>query len=227
MITTIAPVCRKCVTMKKSGKKTCCGRGGAWFKKCGNSRNTKLEHTWYEGIRACKARGGQYKVAMGLQLKASKPDSRDFSNNVDTILNPKAVIAAGDTFAPTSTSMPTPIPEMTPIITTSIDSMTDPAQSPALTSAEYDIGTTNPEAIVAAEMASPSSNMSSPLDIVVKLNSFINTLVNASIRAPMDKPLNMIMAPSHTSASTSVITKGCEQLLYIATHATVLIITVF
>ena len=46
--------CSKCGTLKKSGKFTCCARGGAWFKKCGDAGDTKFDHTWSEGIQACR-----------------------------------------------------------------------------------------------------------------------------------------------------------------------------
>ena len=57
--TTVAatnPVCPKCGTMEKSGKLSCCGRGGSWFRHCGASGSAKLTRTWYEGIRVCKPR---------------------------------------------------------------------------------------------------------------------------------------------------------------------------
>ena len=47
-------VCTKCGTAKKSGKRSCCARGGAWFENCGDAGNTKFDHTWAEGIRVCK-----------------------------------------------------------------------------------------------------------------------------------------------------------------------------
>ena len=52
---TISPACPKCATNKAS-KRSCCARGGAWFKNCGDSGNTKFDHTWAEGIQACKSR---------------------------------------------------------------------------------------------------------------------------------------------------------------------------
>ena len=48
-------VCAKCGAMKKSGKLSCCARGGAWFKNCGEVDNTKFDHTWVEGIQACNS----------------------------------------------------------------------------------------------------------------------------------------------------------------------------
>ena len=53
--TTVSSVCRKCGTIKKIGKRSCCARGGAWFKKCGDVGDTQFDHTWSEGIRACKS----------------------------------------------------------------------------------------------------------------------------------------------------------------------------
>ena len=47
-------VCPNCGITKKTGKRSCCGRGGAWFKNCGDARNTLFDHTWSEGIQACK-----------------------------------------------------------------------------------------------------------------------------------------------------------------------------
>ena len=49
--------CAKCGTIKKSGKRSCCARGGAWFKNCGTDDDTKFDHTWIEGINSCIAFG--------------------------------------------------------------------------------------------------------------------------------------------------------------------------
>ena len=49
------PICFKCGTIKKSGKLSCCAPGGAWFKNCGNAGDSKFEHTWIEGVQACKS----------------------------------------------------------------------------------------------------------------------------------------------------------------------------
>ena len=46
--------CPKCATSKKSGKRSCCGPGGSWFKNCGDEKGSKFDHTWSEGTRACK-----------------------------------------------------------------------------------------------------------------------------------------------------------------------------
>ena len=46
--------CPKCGTAKKSGTRSCCARDGAWFKNCGDTGDTHFDHTWAEGIQACK-----------------------------------------------------------------------------------------------------------------------------------------------------------------------------
>ena len=48
--------CPKCGTAKKSGKYSCCARGGAWFTNCGDAGDTQFEHTWAEGVEACESR---------------------------------------------------------------------------------------------------------------------------------------------------------------------------
>ena len=46
--------CPNCGTFKKSGRKSCCAPGGAWFKNCGGAHNKNVEHKWFEGVAACK-----------------------------------------------------------------------------------------------------------------------------------------------------------------------------
>ena len=48
--------CVRCGTIKSSGALSCCGRGGSWFKKCGDAEH--FDHTWAEGIQACKRFSG-------------------------------------------------------------------------------------------------------------------------------------------------------------------------
>ena len=48
--------CPKCGTTKTSGRLSCCARGGAWFKNCGDVGDAKFSHSWIEGIQACKSK---------------------------------------------------------------------------------------------------------------------------------------------------------------------------
>ena len=45
--------CPKCAT-NNAGKLTCCASGGSWFKNCGDPGDPAFDHTWQEGVQACK-----------------------------------------------------------------------------------------------------------------------------------------------------------------------------
>ena len=57
--TTASSGCPRCGKPNKSGKSSCCGKGGAWKGKCGNPGDPKFAHTWSEGIQTCKVTGEQ------------------------------------------------------------------------------------------------------------------------------------------------------------------------
>ena len=87
-------VCPKCGIAKKSGKISCCGRGGSWFDKCGGAGDTKVDHTWHEGLQACKARA-QSSIVIGQQLNGAHQASNDSSGGGgDVSVSSKAVSTA-------------------------------------------------------------------------------------------------------------------------------------
>ena len=47
-------VCPTCGTFKKSGRVSCCAPGGAWYKNCGGAGNRNVDHSWLQGVDACK-----------------------------------------------------------------------------------------------------------------------------------------------------------------------------
>ena len=81
----IEPVCPKCGTIRKSGKISCCGFGGSWFKKCGGTGDQKLEHTWFEGIQACKARS-RSDIVIGQHLKAARQNANESLYYAGTVM---------------------------------------------------------------------------------------------------------------------------------------------
>ena len=91
-------MCSKCGTIKNSGKKSCCARGGSWFGTCGRGGNSK--HAWYEGIRACKPQG-QSKTFIGQHLNGAQQNSMDSFNGTG-MSNSKAAITAAQTVEFTS-----------------------------------------------------------------------------------------------------------------------------
>ena len=74
----ISSGCPECGTIKKSGKRSCCARGGAWFKNCGDADDTKVDYTWAEGIRACNIFDSQYRL---------KSPEHFMANNVGVVVN--------------------------------------------------------------------------------------------------------------------------------------------
>ena len=65
--------CSKCGIIGKSGKLSCCGRGGSWFGNCGSAGEAKLGHKWSEGVEACKA-WSQPEIVVGQQLHGAQDD---------------------------------------------------------------------------------------------------------------------------------------------------------
>ena len=60
--------CPRCSRSKKSGKRSCCARGGAWFKSCGDTGDMSFDHSWAEGIQACKGFVTSVSVHSALKL---------------------------------------------------------------------------------------------------------------------------------------------------------------
>ena len=60
--------CPMCGTNKKSGKLSCCARGGAWFRKCGDVRDTTFDHTWADGVQACRGFVGSVSATWATSL---------------------------------------------------------------------------------------------------------------------------------------------------------------
>ena len=136
MTTTISSVCRKCGVIAKSGKISCCGRGGSWFRNCRNAGNGKLRYTWYEGIRACKTRA-QLKTANGQQPNTVQQLTSP--NNGFGTVNSKAVIR--DT--KTSPISSTPLPDTKTIITSPNASINESTIMSDSTYTNHDIDSTD------------------------------------------------------------------------------------
>ena len=106
VVTTIMhSVCRKCGTIGKSNKVSCCARGGSWFKDCGSAANVKLRHTWHEGIQACTIRAQKSKVAFG-----HRPECYEGTGDAPTdavATNVGIVVTRMATVATTTISPPT------------------------------------------------------------------------------------------------------------------------
>jgi len=100
--TSAVPMCPTCGTITKSGKTSCCGHGGSWFRKCGNAGNKQFRYTWYKGIEACKA-PSDFKKSITHQLYFAQQESIDASRVAITTSN-RAFLAAAFTFSSVNTS---------------------------------------------------------------------------------------------------------------------------
>ena len=75
----IGTSCSKCGKNKETGQVSCCFRGGSWFNKCGDMG----DHTWSEGVDACKQQAnldlGEVQLQQILTKKVTvKQQSIDF-----------------------------------------------------------------------------------------------------------------------------------------------------
>ena len=168
--TTISSECPRCGTITKSGKMSCCGRGGSWVKSCGRAGKTKLQHTWYEGIQSCKSRS-QPKTAIGLKLDTARQNGLDSSQGVNMV-NYRAVITTTKTFPFTSANTSTPMP-----YTTSIVSSAYTPSNVSITTTAHTLTSTTPNNIFMTSSTDSSRSMSiitrgrvNPLKILVHIN---------------------------------------------------------
>ena len=198
----ISPVCSVCGILKKSGRASCCGRGGSWFGKCARAASSNLDYTWYEGIRVCNAHN---QVAMGQQLHASIPKSTA-SDDASMGIDPKAVIVAAHMFA------------STPVMT----SRQMPVSTPTTVIANTSIITAARESIVSYASA-VISKATTAESIAIVRNS-----VNISISKGIDRPGNGKIMKSTRSASAgmSITAREYEQLLQLVTRISTVLIAV-
>ena len=112
--TTPVSVCPRCGTIEKSGKMSCCGRDGSWFNNCGGAGNTRLQHTWYEGIQACKTwtRSG---TSIGQRENTAQEKGTQSSHGGDKV-NSKGIMTAAKPFMFSSFNISISAPDTTPVI---------------------------------------------------------------------------------------------------------------
>ena len=202
MTTTIHAVCPKCGAIHNSGKISCCGRGGFWFRNCGAAGNTKLEHTWQEGIRACKART-QSKTTMRQRLNAAQRKGNAPSNDIG--MEVKSVTIAHNTFA-------------------------SPPQvnSHVRHNANHCARRRFNDHVDRYVNVQSSHTVSEHFNTNASITESGNLSITKPARTPMaNPPTNMLMTtPSHTPASTSVTAQGCGRLSDITAQISLLLIIV-
>ena len=193
----MGPVCSECGIIRKSSRKfSCCAPGGSWFENCGRFSNADLEHTWYEGVQACKA---QYHVVMGQQMHAFQPKRNDTaSDDVITDMDSKAVIVTSHMLASMRAQMPTPMTSTRSIATAPCNLKV------------YDAGTTTFNALTI-----PISTITRTLAKISTTRKTIILPINGTNRNSTHSSLNDIPTTSwtHTPVSASVTTRACLSML--------------
>ena len=197
--------------MKKSGKASCCARGGSWFGKCGGVGNANLGHTWYEGIQVCK---GQFQAAVGQQMHDVQPKGNISSNNGSIDIDSKVITAAAQRFTFTSANTSTPM-RGTTLITVPETTLLMQAARKSIT---YYAGQTIVKTTTAASttITQTSVNVSTPNPTIFSPNMTIVKLMhNPSAQMSMT-------TSSHASDGAKTPSGGCQKLLGAVTHIMIL-----
>ena len=232
----ISLACPKCGVINKSGRISCCGRGGSWFGNCGAAGKVKLDYKWSEGIEACKARS-QFTKVIGQQLHGSQYKS-NYSSNDTARVNSKAVTTALSTFTSTPGNKPTPMLDKmlgSQSNSASIDISTAKSiRTPINTSMLIPalIGTKKCSVITktVTPMFSMHINMSTAKAIAPPMNTSITMSVNMTpIRTFMTNTSSefLMISRARTSASTSVAAQIYKNPWKIAFHINILVGTIF
>ena len=90
---TASSSCSKCGLIKKSGRISCCGHGGSWFGNCGGADDFNIDHTWLEGLQACKARS-HLKTVMDQQRNGDQQEMNLYSSGTDNASSQEVITAA-------------------------------------------------------------------------------------------------------------------------------------
>ena len=226
----IGPACPECGIIKKSGKSSCCGRGGSWFGTCGIASNTDLGHTWYEGIEACRAR--QFGVLVK-QLEASLPKAKDHSDDTNMGMESKAIVVTAHMFTTIPTNMSTLLSDTTTITVPANESIIMPAHK---LPGAHDLSkaTSKPITAAIATIIHTSASMLAPNPTMPPVNPTIelpvNWIINSTDQTRMIESIGssrvgMSTATSpHTSASNSFSAREFEIILPVVTSMSMTLI---
>ena len=225
--------CLECGIISKSGKSSCCGRGGSWFGNCRSVGNTNLGHTWHEGIRVCKGR--QFQAVAGQQLDAPEPKADTSSDDATIGTDLKAVIVAARTFASAPAETFASL-QGTTVMTVPVNTSNTSIVALFRPSLPCDTGTATSEAIMAT--ISTSTNTSADMPTLKAVSPQANgTIITpakptvtpstyfAIMTSTQRDSANMFMqTPSLALSSTSIIARECEKLLHVVAHLSLIFI---
>ena len=190
----IDTLCPKCGIIEKSGKISCCGRGGSWFSNCGSGGNSKLDHTWSEGIRVCKTRT-QSKIGISQRLRAVQQlnvSSGTGATNLNVVGKIFIFSSTNTTSKPSITTM------LMSLVQTSIDI---PRIASDSTSTEYGAGTSNLKTFTTTSKLQTA--MTAPMTGHMSSPTLTNMSVNTSVVRRGNGPARTSSDISRTYISTT------------------------
>ena len=226
--TNINAICSECGTIKKSGKRSCCGRGGSWFGHCGSAENANLTHTWYEGIRACEA-----------QQSETQLDQQRHVNNRAVSSPPNTIIITPP--HPKGSPVDNRIIDSTKVLskpqlvqhrhTTEVESHTSPAHA--------NVGMDFNEFFTAASVHAlrqgntltpvPSERLPAKL-VALSVDSLSNSPAPNSVSGDAGAAITRIthsLKESHVSDGVSTIVQEYGTILHVLTHIIATLIVIF
>ena len=193
--------------MENSGKRSCCGRGGSWFRNCGASGSAKFTRTWYEGIQACKARS-ESKAVIAHAVQQKRNHSFSYGNfKSDNIMSTSTRVSIA-IITPAYTPANASIESATRASIDTSVSISGPAQSPvSMSRTHHHENTVNREAINAEEAFSMQTTTNA-------LRPKARTTIKAVPTSWINSATYILATDAiQTSTSISIVSQGCKMLL--------------
>ena len=252
----VNPICLKCGAIEKTGKLSCCARGGSWYGKCGSILSAKLLHTWSEGIEACEAAVGQPELIVEQKVNRSPNDGR-------MIISPKAAITTAHVPASTPTNIQMSAinsvtmysnTSMKALSITSMKALGITSRKPLSIASKRVSMDTSMLAAVPNRMSTVHNNITTTFEsttetITSATIALVDTFLNMSMTMPPISPAKIAILSQnqssrskadqvvtvtdvmshHASDSKSIILRECEHILDIVgfIHLIALIVTPF
>ena len=208
--TTTSLVCPKCGTIGKSGKTSCCGRGGSWFRKCRSADSRNFRHTWSEGILVCKTQS-QLKKVRSRQSNGAQQLNSSYGIGMG---GSQAVITAAETFTLTSANI------STRILTSNVSTTTFDNNATM-----YNTGTTHSKAITTTITASDHVSITTSSDKSVSdSSSVVSTTAPTTTTVTTTVPITSTTMITHTDKPAIMVSNWISQGMFHHARAVFMII---
>ena len=219
-------LCPKCGAIQKSGRLSCCGHGGSWFENCGNARSANVDHTWVEGIWACKRR--HFKAVVSQQSHAFQPRDNASSDIASMEMKSKVIAVAAHMFLPSSTNATIITPGATPALASPDTPMTMRSSTFLAHGAERTVS----KMLSAASTVSVHTSANMTDSIKESITNRTNLSVEQSAATTTIKPMlsvsvNMPTRTSSYTSSTSILALASDNVFSIVNDMGMIMIILY